>query len=36
MLLDIDYPTGQSHFFRAELVDGIVEVPARDSPEVRS
>lgn len=36
MLLDIDYPTGRSHFFRAELVDGVLDVPALDAAEVRS
>ncbi len=36
MLLDIDYPTGRSHFFRAELVDGVLDVPALDAAEVKS
>jgi len=35
MLHDIDFADGMTaRFFRAELKDGVVEVPAPDSPEV--
>jgi CRISPR-associated protein Cas5d len=36
MLLDVDYPAGQSRFFRATLVDGVVAVPSCDASEVRA
>ena len=34
MLHDIEFPAGISRFFRAELVNGVVEVPPPGSPEL--
>ena len=34
MALDMDYPGMQARFFRARMVDGVIDVPALDDPAV--
>ena len=34
MALDLDYATQKARFFRARMVDGVIEVPALDDPAV--